>query len=195
MLLGGVMIPAAVRCTGHSDADAVCHALTDAILGGAGVGDIGEMFPDTSAENAGRDSIEMLRLALARVQKAGWTPTQCDITVIAETPKLGPHRAQIAKLGAALGIPAEDVMVKGKTNERMGWIGRARASRASRWPRSSVVDLVTLQPLVDRLAGQPVETLYAPIFGASFAEGVLPPVPGDLAAAFLAFLSARAGGN
>lgn len=125
VLLGGVMIPAAVRCTGHSDADAVCHALTDAILGGAGVGDIGEMFPDTSAENAGRDSIEMLRLALARVQKAGWTPTQCDITVIAETPKLGPHRAQIReKLGAALGIPAEDVMVKGKTNERMGWIGR-----------------------------------------------------------------------
>ncbi|MBX3175652.1 MAG: 2-C-methyl-D-erythritol 2,4-cyclodiphosphate synthase [Gemmatimonadaceae bacterium] len=125
VLLGGVMIPAAVRCTGHSDADAVCHALTDAILGGAGVGDIGEMFPDTSAENAGRDSIEMLRLALARVQKAGWTPTQCDITVIAETPKLGPHRAQIReKLGAALGIPAQDVMVKGKTNERMGWIGR-----------------------------------------------------------------------
>lgn len=125
VLLGGVLIPAPVRCTGHSDADAVCHALTDAILGGAGLGDIGEMFPDTKAENAGRDSIEMLRLALARVQAAGWTPAQADITVIAETPQIGPHRgAMREKLGTALGLAPEDVMVKGKTNEGMGWIGR-----------------------------------------------------------------------
>ena len=124
VLLGGVLIPAAVRCTGHSDADAVCHALTDAILGGAGIGDIGEMFPDTSAENAGRNSIEMLRLAVQRVRSAGWMPVQADVTVIAETPKLGPHRqAMREKLAAALGIEAEDVMVKGKTNEGMGWIG------------------------------------------------------------------------
>jgi 2-C-methyl-D-erythritol 2,4-cyclodiphosphate synthase len=125
VLLGGVMIPASVRCTGHSDADAVCHALTDALLGGSGLGDIGEMFPDTKAENAGRDSIEMLRLAVARVRAAGWAPAQADITVIAETPKIGPHRPAIReRLAQALGIPAEDVMVKGKTNEGMGWIGR-----------------------------------------------------------------------
>lgn len=124
VLLAGVLIPAPVRCTGHSDADAVCHALTDAILGGAGLGDIGEMFPDTRAENAGRDSIEMLRLAVARVRKAGWSPVQVDLTVIAETPKIGPHRpAMREKLAAALGIGHDDVMVKGKTNEGMGWIG------------------------------------------------------------------------
>lgn len=123
--MGGVLIPADVRCTGHSDADAVCHALTDALLGGSGLGDIGEMFPDTKAENEGRDSIEMLKLAVARMRKAGWVPAQADITVIAETPKIGPHRAAIReKLGAALGVEPEQVMVKGKTNERMGWIGR-----------------------------------------------------------------------
>jgi 2-C-methyl-D-erythritol 2,4-cyclodiphosphate synthase len=125
VLLGGVLIPADVRCTGHSDADAVCHALTDALLGGAGLGDIGEMFPDTSAENAGRDSIEMLRLAVQRLGRAGWAPAQADITVIAETPKVGPHRpAMREKLAAALGLAASEVMVKGKTNEGMGWIGR-----------------------------------------------------------------------
>ncbi len=125
VLLGGVLIPAAVRCTGHSDADAICHALTDALLGGSGLGDIGEMFPDTSAENAGRDSVEMLRLAVARVRAAGWAPAQADITVIAETPRLGPHRPAIReRLAAALGIAPSEVMVKGKTNEGMGWIGR-----------------------------------------------------------------------
>ncbi len=125
VLLGGVLIPALVRSTGHSDADAVCHALTDAILGGAGVGDIGEMFPDTDAKNAGRDSMEMLRLAVARVRAAGWAPAQVDITVIAETPKVGPHRAAICeRLAAAIGVAHGDVMIKGKTNEGMGWIGR-----------------------------------------------------------------------
>lgn len=125
VILGGVLIPASVRCTGHSDADAVCHALTDALLGGSGVGDIGEMFPDTAPENAGRDSIEMLRTAVARVRAAGWAPAQADITVIAETPKVGPHRPAIReRLAAAMGVAPEDVMVKGKTNEGMGWIGR-----------------------------------------------------------------------
>lgn len=125
VLLGGVLIPAAVRCVGHSDADAVCHALTDAILGGAGVGDIGEMFPDSRAENAGRDSLEMLRLAVERVRAAGWRTVQADITLIAETPKIGPHRSAMReRLAATLGIGAGEVMVKGKTNESMGWIGR-----------------------------------------------------------------------
>jgi 2-C-methyl-D-erythritol 2,4-cyclodiphosphate synthase len=125
VLLGGVLIPANVKCTGHSDADAICHALTDAILGGAGLGDIGEMFPDTKAENKGRNSIEMLSLAVARTQQAGWTPAQVDVTVIAEMPKIGPHRAAIcAALAKAIGIAPDAVMVKGKTNEGMGWIGR-----------------------------------------------------------------------
>ncbi len=125
VLLGGVLIPAAVRCVGHSDADAVCHALTDALLGGAGLGDIGEMFPDTKDENAGRDSIDMLRLAVDRVRAAGWKPAQADITVVAETPKIGPHRHSMReRLAATLGISVEAVMVKGKTNEGMGWIGR-----------------------------------------------------------------------
>jgi len=125
VLLGGILIPATVRCTGHSDADAACHALTDALLGAAGLGDIGEMFPDTAAENKDRDSIEMLRLAVARVRAAGWAPVQADLTVIAETPKVGAHRPAIReRLGEALGIPAADVMIKGKTNEGMGFIGR-----------------------------------------------------------------------
>ena len=125
VLLGGVLIPAAVRCTGHSDADAVCHALTDALLGGAGLGDIGEMFPDTAAENKNRDSLEMLRLAVARIRAAGWEPAQADLTVIAETPKIGPHRPAIReRLAEAIGIAPGEVMVKGKTNERMGWVGR-----------------------------------------------------------------------
>jgi 2-C-methyl-D-erythritol 2,4-cyclodiphosphate synthase len=125
VLLGGVLIPATVRCTGHSDADPVCHALTDALLGAAGLGDIGEMFPDTAAENKGRDSIEMLKLAVARVRAAGWAPVQADLTVIAETPKVGAHRPAIRdRLGETLGVPAADVMIKGKTNEGMGFIGR-----------------------------------------------------------------------
>ncbi len=125
VLLGGVLIPAAVRCTGHSDADAVCHALTDALLGGAGLGDIGETFPDTAAENKNRDSLEMLRLAVARIRAAGWEPAQADLTVIAETPKIGPHRPAIReRLAEAIGVAPGEVMVKGKTNERMGWVGR-----------------------------------------------------------------------
>ena len=125
VILGGVSIPARMTLTGHSDADAVSHAVTDAILGGAGIGDIGELFPDTDAANKGRDSIEMLRIAVARVRESGWAAVQVDITVICEQPKIGPHRAAMrARLAESLGIAAGDVMVKGKTNETMGWIGR-----------------------------------------------------------------------
>lgn len=123
--LGGVLIPASVRLVGHSDADAVLHAITDAILGAAGLGDIGEMFPDTDQANAGRSSLEMLGLAAERCRSGGWSAVQVDATVICEQPKIGPHReAMRAKIAGVLGIDAGAVMVKGKTNERMGWIGR-----------------------------------------------------------------------
>ena len=126
MTLGGCKIPSDVVLVGHSDGDAIAHALTDAILGAAGAGDIGEMFADTDERNRGRDSIEMLRLAVSRVHALGWTVHNADVTVVAERPKLGPHRAAIrSALAAALGVDATAVSVKGKTNEGMGWIGRA----------------------------------------------------------------------
>jgi len=115
-----------VSLVGHSDADAVAHALTDAILGAAGAGDIGAMFPDSDPVNRGRDSIAMLRAAVARVRVLGWAVHNADVTVVTERPKIGPHRdAMRASLAAALGVSVGAVSVKGKTNEGMGWIGRA----------------------------------------------------------------------
>jgi 2-C-methyl-D-erythritol 2,4-cyclodiphosphate synthase len=125
LVLGGVRIPAEVHLAGHSDGDAVAHAVTDAVLGAAAAGDIGEMFSDQDPANAGRDSIEMLSAAVARVRSLGWVVGQVDVTVVAEQPKIGPHRdAMRAALATALGVDAGDVGLKGKTNERMGWVGR-----------------------------------------------------------------------
>jgi 2-C-methyl-D-erythritol 2,4-cyclodiphosphate synthase len=123
--LGGVLIPSEVGLLGHSDADAVCHAVTDAILGAAGLGDIGEMFPDTDPSNKDRDSIGMLEAAVKRIATAGYVVHQVDVSVVAETPRLAPHREKIrAGLASALGIESASVSVKGKSNEGMGWIGR-----------------------------------------------------------------------
>jgi 2-C-methyl-D-erythritol 2,4-cyclodiphosphate synthase len=125
VVLGGVRIPSAHALLGHSDADAISHAVTDAILGAAALGDIGAMFPDTDPANKGRDSIAMLGAAAQRLREAGWTTANIDITVICEAPKIGPHRNDIrAKLSAAIGVGIDAVSVKGKTNEGMGWIGR-----------------------------------------------------------------------
>ncbi|HUQ46861.1 MAG TPA: 2-C-methyl-D-erythritol 2,4-cyclodiphosphate synthase [Gemmatimonadaceae bacterium] len=125
LILGGVSIESSVHLHGHSDADAVAHAVTDAILGACGAGDIGEMFPNTSAENLGRNSMEMLRLAVQRVNQKGATIVNVDVTVVAELPKIGPYRADMsAAIAQALSIPFDRVSVKGKTNEGMGWIGR-----------------------------------------------------------------------
>jgi 2-C-methyl-D-erythritol 2,4-cyclodiphosphate synthase len=125
LILGGVAIPSDVRLVGHSDGDAVAHALTDAVLGAAAAGDIGEMFSDKDPANAGRDSIDMLRRAVARVRALGWEVRNADVTVVAEQPKIGPHReAMRPVLAAALGVAPDAVSVKGKTNEGMGWIGR-----------------------------------------------------------------------
>lgn len=125
MILGGVSIPADVHLHGHSDGDAIAHALTDAVLGAAGAGDIGELFPDTNPKNKGRDSIEMLRMAVERINASGWRVHQVDIVVVTEQPKIGPHReAMRVVLAKALGVKAGEISIKGKTNEAMGWIGR-----------------------------------------------------------------------
>jgi 2-C-methyl-D-erythritol 2,4-cyclodiphosphate synthase len=125
LILGGVSIPSEVGLDGHSDADAICHALTDAILGAAGMGDIGEMFPDTDPSNQNANSIGMLEAAVKRVSSAGYSVNQVDVCVVAEEPKLISYRDKIrARLGVALGIDSASVSVKGKSNEGMGWIGR-----------------------------------------------------------------------
>lgn len=125
LLLGGVRIPADVSLVGHSDADAVAHAVTDAVLGACGAGDIGELFADTDPANKGRDSIEMLAAAVARVEALGYRVGNVDVTVVVERPRIGPHReAMRERLARALGVAPQAVSVKGKTNEGMGWIGR-----------------------------------------------------------------------
>src|SRR5438105_2186796 len=103
LTLGGVFIPSEIGLDGHSDADAVCHAVTDAVLGAAGLGDIGEMFPDTDAANKDRNSIEMLKAAVKRLAGAGYVVNQIDVCVVTESPRLGPFRDSIrANLGDAL---------------------------------------------------------------------------------------------
>jgi 2-C-methyl-D-erythritol 2,4-cyclodiphosphate synthase len=125
MILGGVSIESGVHLEGHSDADAIAHAVTDAILGAAAAGDIGAMFPDTDALNEGRDSMEMLALAVSRLGELGTRVVNVDVTVIAEQPKIGPHRDSIReRLAVVLLVTTDCVSVKGKTNEGMGWIGR-----------------------------------------------------------------------
>jgi len=124
MVLGGIRIAGDEHLAGHSDGDAIAHAITDALLGACGAGDIGTMFSDQDPRNRGRDSLEMLRAAVSRLHALEWGPAQVDVTVIAERPRLGPHReAMQAALAAALGLLPGAVSVKGKTNEGMGWIG------------------------------------------------------------------------
>lgn len=125
LILAGTRIPVEFSLTGHSDGDAVAHAVTDAVLGAAALGDIGEMFPDTDPDNRGANSMEMLRAAIGRVDAAGYAVVNADVVVVAETPKIGPYReAMCVSLADALRVSTKDVNVKGKTNERMGWIGR-----------------------------------------------------------------------
>jgi 2-C-methyl-D-erythritol 2,4-cyclodiphosphate synthase len=114
-----------VHLAGHSDGDAIAHALTDALLGAAGAGDIGQLFPDTDPRNKGRNSMEMLRLAVERVNASGWRVSQVDAVVVTEQPKIGPHReAMRVALARTLGVKDGEISIKGKTNEGMGWIGR-----------------------------------------------------------------------
>ena len=122
LLLGGVLIEHPRGLAGHSDADVVLHALTDALLGAAGLGDIGQHFPDTDPALAGADSVELLRRAVADVRAAGWRPSNVDCTVVLEAPKLAPQRdAMQATLSGAVGAP---VTVKGRRAEGLGALGR-----------------------------------------------------------------------
>lgn len=131
LILGGVNIPFEKGLLGHSDADALLHAITDALLGAAGLGDIGSHFPDTAAEFKDADSRVLLREAYQSVQELGWRIVNVDTTVIAQKPKLAPHiPAMRANIAADLGLPENCVNIKGKTNEKLGYLGRMEAIEA-----------------------------------------------------------------
>jgi 2-C-methyl-D-erythritol 2,4-cyclodiphosphate synthase len=125
LILGGVTVPHTHGLIGHSDADAIAHALTDALLGAAGAGDIGQLFADTDPRWKGADSIGLLRAAHAVALAKGWRFVQADVTIICEAPKLGRFFPQMAeRLAQALDVSSEVIGLKAKTNEGMGWIGR-----------------------------------------------------------------------
>ena len=128
LILGGVTIPHDKGLAGHSDADALAHAITDALLGALALGDIGTHFPDTDARYEGADSLALLREVLQMVRHAGYRIVNIDSTIIAQAPKLMPHIPEIrARLSEVLEIPYEMISVKAKTNERVGPEGREEA--------------------------------------------------------------------
>jgi 2-C-methyl-D-erythritol 2,4-cyclodiphosphate synthase len=132
LIIGGVTIPYTHGLLGHSDADVLLHAVTDAILGAAGLGDIGRHFPDTDKAYAGADSRLLLRTALERVHAAGWRVVNVDATVHAQAPKIGPHApAMVANLSADLQVPATRINIKAKTNESLGFLGRKEGIAAT----------------------------------------------------------------
>ncbi len=125
LILGGVEINYPMGLAGHSDADVVCHAIADALLGAAGMGDIGMMFPDTDSANKDISSILILEKTIERLKSHSYKIINVDITVIAEQPKIAPHsKAMRIKLAKALKINPEDINVKGKTTEHLGFAGR-----------------------------------------------------------------------
>lgn len=131
LILGGVTIPHHLGLQGHSDADALLHAITDAILGACALGDIGRHFPDTDPRYAGADSRELLRAALKLAEEAGYGIINIDATIHAQAPKMAPHvPAMIANLAADLGIPENYINIKAKTGERLGMVGREEAIEA-----------------------------------------------------------------
>jgi 2-C-methyl-D-erythritol 2,4-cyclodiphosphate synthase len=125
LVLGGVDIPSDTGLAGHSDADAVSHAITDAILGAAGMGDIGSHFPPADEQWRNADSLDLLSRAVELVAGSNYQVVNVDVTVIAEHPRIGPHvPAMRERIAAAIGIGPQHISIKGKTNEGMGWIGR-----------------------------------------------------------------------
>ncbi len=131
LIIGGVLIPYERGLLGHSDADVLLHAVIDAFLGAAALGDIGRHFPDTDPQFAGADSRTLLRETLKRVQAAGYTVVNLDSTVIAQAPRLTPHIDMMcANLAADLEVPLDCVNVKAKTNEKLGFLGRGEGISA-----------------------------------------------------------------
>lgn len=131
LILGGVEVPFHLGLLGHSDADVLLHAITDAVLGAAALGDIGTHFPDTDARFKGADSLALLTEATRRVREQGFDIGNVDSTVIAQAPKLMPHIAAMrARIAEALGVALDQVNVKAKTAEKMGPVGQGQAMEA-----------------------------------------------------------------
>ena len=138
LIVGGVTIPFERGLLGHSDADVLLHAVTDALLGAAGLGDIGRLFPDTDPAHAGADSRVLLREAFARFRAAGWEVVNIDATLICKAPRILPHApAMVANLAADLDMDAAAINIKGKTTEKLGFTGRGEGIAAQ------VVALIT----------------------------------------------------
>jgi 2-C-methyl-D-erythritol 2,4-cyclodiphosphate synthase len=128
LVLGGITISHTHGLLGHSDADALLHAITDALLGAAALGDIGKHFPDTDATFKGADSLRLLQEAAKRVRATGWDVGNIDSTIVAQAPKMAPHiDAMRQRIATALGLALEQVNVKAKTAEKMGPVGEGRA--------------------------------------------------------------------
>ncbi|HEV7282792.1 MAG TPA: 2-C-methyl-D-erythritol 2,4-cyclodiphosphate synthase [Pirellulaceae bacterium] len=128
LLLGGVEIPFDQVLIGHSDADVLLHAVTDAVLGAAGLGDIGELFPNDDARNFRRDSSEMLSLAWQSVRSGGWNLVNLDIVLLAQSPKISPYKEAIRRrIAEILGVEHEQINLKGKTGEEVGTVGRGES--------------------------------------------------------------------
>ncbi|MBO9688568.1 2-C-methyl-D-erythritol 2,4-cyclodiphosphate synthase [Roseateles chitosanitabidus] len=131
LILGGVTIPHTHGLLGHSDADALAHAITDALLGAAALGDIGKLFPDTAAEFKGADSMVLLAEAYRRARGKGWVIGNIDTTIVAQAPKMAPHiDAMRRRLSEVLEIALDQVNVKAKTAEKMGPVGEGKAIEA-----------------------------------------------------------------
>ncbi len=147
LYLGGITIPCDVHLIGHSDADVLLHAITDALLGAVAAGDIGDLFPDTDPLNRGRDSAEMLKVAYQQVRKSGYYLSNLDCVVFAERPRLGPHKQTIrVRIAEILGVDGDLIGVKAKTGEGIGSIGHGQAIAAQ--------SVVLVEATGDRLAGQ-----------------------------------------
>ena len=128
LILGGLTIPYIKGLAGHSDADAVCHAITDAMLGALALGDIGSHFPDTDAQYKGADSVKLMQVVLAKISALGWGIENLDVNIVAQAPKLRPHiDIMRARVALALGIDLDRVSIKARTNEHVGPEGREEA--------------------------------------------------------------------
>lgn len=148
LVIGGVTIPHDTGLEGHSDADVLLHAICDALLGAAALGDIGRHFPDSDPQYQGIDSRRLLRATAALLAKNGWRVVNLDATLIAQAPRLAPYiPAMVANIAADLGVPPRDVSVKAKTTERLGFTGRGEGIAAE------AVALIAPLPPVNRKSG------------------------------------------